>query len=287
LLILIGVFGTFPMLRPPLTEIPMEESSTTAGATVQPMPLGEKLINVLAAPGEVYQNIHDTPKSTATWFVPLIIMIVVSLVMVQVVMHNATIVDQIKTMVQEGNEKRLQDQIQSGKIPPERVDQAREQMEAFSDPTSVMMTVIRTAGIILGLPLVLLVVSFIYWLLGKGIMRATAPFTKVMEVVGLALVIGALESIVTTIISIAMKNFHAGPNLALAVLSDFSTSNPLHLALAKINIFTFWNLGVVSVGLSRLFNRDFPKVAVLVFALWIFWTVLTIMASVLWNIQMG
>jgi hypothetical protein len=44
------------------------------------------------------------------------------------------------------------------------------------------------------------------------------------------------------------------------------------MVAAAINIFTFWNLGVVSVGLSRIFQRDFPKVLVLLAALWVIWT---------------
>jgi hypothetical protein len=39
-----------------------------------------------------------------------------------------------------------------------------------------------------------------------------------------------------------------------------------------VNVFTFWTLGVTSIGLSRLFQKDLPKVLVLVFALWILWT---------------
>jgi membrane associated rhomboid family serine protease len=37
-------------------------------------------------------------------------------------------------------------------------------------------------------------------------------------------------------------------------------------------VFTFWELSVLSLGLSSLFQRDFPKVFVLVFAIWILWS---------------
>ena len=79
-----------------------------------------------------------------------------------------------------------------------------------------------------------------------------------------------------------MDSITATPSLG-AFVSDFDHSNKLHSALAKMNIFTFWDLSVVSIGLSRLFQRDLPKVLVIVFALWIVWTVF----SVLTGFQMG
>jgi hypothetical protein len=46
--------------------------------------------------------------------------------------------------------------------------------------------------------------------------------------------------------------------------------------MSKMNVFTFWVLAVTSIGLSKLFRRDLPKVLVLVVVLWILWTVITV-----------
>jgi hypothetical protein len=113
--------------------------------------------------------------------------------------------------------------------------------------------------------------GLVFWLLGKGVMKATAPYMKVVEVVGLTFFIAALESIVTTILAIGMNTMFASPSLAL-LISDFSIENKMHLLAASVNVFTFWTLGVTSIGLSRLFQKDLSKVLVLVFALWILWT---------------
>jgi len=98
----------------------------------------------------------------------------------------------------------------------------------------------------------------------------------VVEVIGLTFFIASLESVVTTIMAIAFDRLHAGPNLALAVINTFSIENKLHLVLQKINLFTFWTLGVVGIGLSKLFQKDLAKVLVLVFALWALWAAFSI-----------
>jgi hypothetical protein len=94
-------------------------------------------------------------------------------------------------------------------------------------------------------------------------------------VVGLTFLIGAVESIVTTVMAIGLDSLHAGPNLAVFV-QNFDIANKIHVALAKVNLFTIWSLIVTSIGLSKIFQRDLPKVLVLVFSLWILWTILTV-----------
>jgi hypothetical protein len=103
-------------------------------------------------------------------------------------------------------------------------------------------------------------------------MKANVPYMKVVEVVGLTFFISMIESVVTTILAIGMSSMFASPSLALFV-SDFSIENKLHLLAASVNVFTFWTLGVTGIGLARLFQKDTPKVLVLVFALWVLWTI--------------
>jgi hypothetical protein len=136
--------------------------------------------------------------------------------------------------------------------------------------TGAMIFIYVTA--ILGPVFSLFLGGLFFWLLGKTVMKATSPYMKVVEVVGLTFFITTLESVVTLILTIGMGSMFASPSLALFI-SDFSVENKMHALAASVNVFTFWTLGVTSIGLSRLFQRDLPKVLVLVFALWILWTV--------------
>jgi len=242
----------------------MDTQTTAPVAQVKPMSFLDRLTNIFAAPGELYENVRLTPPSTSSWLIPTILLIVVSLVLGQVVVSNPSLSDQMKQLVKKEMDKRVSE----GKMTQEQADQA----EAMTG------TVFRVLGTIFVIPIILFVVALFYWLLGKWAIRASAPYMKVVEVVGLTFYIGALQSIVTTIMMIMMNTVFASPSLALAV-SDFNIDNKVHLALAQLNVFTFWSLAVTSIGLAKIFQRDFPKVLVLVLALWILWSAFSILTG--------
>lgn len=248
------------------------DEQQAAPPQVKPMSFSEKLTNVFASPGELFEHVRLTPKTNSNWVVPWIIFAVVAIILGQLVMSNASLADQIGVMVKKGFDK----QVQEGKMSQDQADRTFEQ---FAKPGSAMFTISQIGGAVLGPLIMIFVVGLVYWLLGKTAMKATSPYMKVVEVVGLTLFIGVLEQIVTTLLMFAMDSVTASPSLGIFV-SNYDMENKFHHALAKVNIFTFWSLAVVSVGLSKLFQRDFPKVLVLVVALWILWSVVTVVAGI-------
>jgi len=262
----------------------MEEQRTTIptepSAEVKPMSFTEKLVNIFAAPGELFENVRLTGKTASNWIIPVAIMIVVAIAMQQIIMTNPSLSDQTKAMVEKATKERLDKAVQEGKMTPEQAEQQRQQIENFSNPSSGLNIAFRIVGVVVFIPVILFLISLVYWLLGKTAMQASAPYMKVAEVVGLTFLIGAVESIVTTVMAIGLDSLHAGPNLAVFV-QNFDIANKLHVALSKVNLFTIWSLVVTSIGLSKLFQRDLPKVLVLVFALWILWTVVTVLTGFL------
>jgi hypothetical protein len=251
----------------------MESQQPTTAEQIKPMPLFERVANIFAAPGELFENVRLTGPTASNWFIPLILMIIVAIAMSQLVISNPSLRDQMGALIK----KSMEESVQSGRMTQEQADQAYEQ---FASPTSTMAMIFRLVATIAGIPIVMFLVALAYWLLGKWGMKATAPYMKVVEVIGLTFFIGALESIITTIMMFLMDSLYASPSLGLAVLKDFDIQNKLHMALAKVNVFTLWSLAVTSVGLSKLFQRDFAKVAVLVFALWIVWCFVSILTGI-------
>ena len=238
----------------------------------QAMSFTEKITNIFASPGELFENVRLTPRTNSNWLVPWIIFAVVAVIMGQLVMSNASLADQIGAIIKKGFDKQVQD----GKISQEQAEQA---YERFAKPGSVMFTISQVAGAVLGPLIMIFVVGLVYWLVGKTAMKATSPYMKTVEVVGLVLFIGVIEQIVTTLLMFAMDSITASPSLGIFV-SNFDMENKVHHALAKVNVFTFWSLAVVSAGLSKLFQRDFPKVLVLVFVLWVLWSIVTIFTGI-------
>jgi hypothetical protein len=236
------------------------------------MSLGDRFVNLFASPGELFQNVRTSPPTHTNWILPLVLLVVVTIAMTQVLLHNPSLVDQLTTMMRDGMKKGVEQAIRDGKITEE---QAEAQFEMFR-PGSMLFLISSTVGPILWSLVRLFALGLLFWLVGRSAMNAAGtPYMKVVEVVGLTLLISALESIVTTMLMVGLDSIHATPSLALAV-SGFDPMNTVHAALAKVNVFTLWILAVLSIGLARLFQRDFPKVAVLVFALWFLWSAVSV-----------
>ena len=249
----------------------MDEQTPVTTEPAKPMSFTDKMINIFAAPGELFEDVRLTPPTMSNWLVPMLLFIVVAFLMAQVMFMNPSILSQMTDLVTSSIDK----MVAEGRLTPEQAEQAIN----MSKPGSGMFMIQQVVGILILTPVVLFLLSLIYWLLGKWGMKATAPFMKVVEVIGLTFFISIAESIVTTILMFVMDSITATPSLG-AFVSGFDYENKLHMALAKINIFTFWDLTVVSIGLSRLFQRHLPKVLVIVFALWIVWTVFAVMMGI-------
>jgi hypothetical protein len=247
------------------------EDLSTASEPVRPMSFTDKITNVIASPGELFENVRLTGKTTSNWLIPWIIFVVVGIILGQLMLNNPSLTDQLGQMIRKGMEK----SVQEGKMTQEQMDRAYE----IARPGSTWFRLAQTGGLAIVSFVLVFVLGLIYWLLGKSAMKATAPYMKVVEIVGLTLFIGMLEQVVTTLLMFALDSIHATPSLGIFV-SDFDMDNKIHVALSKVNAFTLWSLSVTSIGLSKLFQRDFPKVLVLVLALWLIWSIVSLFAGI-------
>ena len=249
------------------------QSPPVAVGHVKPMSITDAMVNIFASPGEVYENVRQTPITHKNWVVPTVLLVVIGAILTYLILSNLVIADQYKQQQKVQMEKQFEKQIQQGKMTQEQADQARAQAEQFTSPTMMIIWGLGAASI--GPFFILFLMSLIYWLLGKTVMKATSPYFKVTEVVGLTFYISILETIVTTILIIGLGNAFATPSLAL-LLPNFSPDNHLHMLASAGNIFTFWILAVVSIGLAKIFQKDFPKVLFLVCAIWVIWTLIKV-----------
>jgi hypothetical protein len=249
----------------------MQEQQTVTPEPVKSMSFTDKIAGVFASPGELYENVRLTPRTASNWVIPTLILIVLSIAATFLVMNDPVLMDQMMAPQREA----LAKAVQEGRITQDVADRQAQMMGSGSP--------IFLIGLLVGTPISLFVMlflfSFVFWLIGKLVMKSTAPFMKVVEVYGLTFYISALGLLVTAALRYGLQSFHASPSLALFVL-PFDVHNKLHIALAMLNVFTIWGLVVTSIGLAKLFQRDFPKVLVLIFAVWILLSVVLILLGV-------
>ena len=237
----------------PISDKPPVPPATTS--------LAARLMNVFATPGEVFEEVQAAPANAANWLAPVFLAAIVGVISVVIIFSQPAILQQIH----EQQAKMFDGQVKAGKMSQADADKALGVAEKFSGPAVLKITGSLAAvavcfARVFGWALVL-------WLLALLFLKTKFSYLKAVEVAGLASMISILGGIVTLLLTVNFGK-ESAPSLALAV-SEFNPKNPLHLALAAANVFDFWILGVMSVGLARLACAPFSRALFLVAGYWL------------------
>jgi hypothetical protein len=236
----------------------IEEQPRTAPAAVHHTSLLARLVNVFAIPGEVFQEIRATPRNSWNWLAPMLLFALVSALSGLVFFSQPAVQQKMK----EQQQKAIDRQIQIGRIKREDADRASQIFtpqvtKAFG---GVFWAIVGAASVLWW--------AFIIWMLGRVVLKSSFPFSKSLEITGMAMMIRVLGSVITVLLTVNLSRLVATPSLAL-VVTDFDATRKSHLLLGAANVFSFWMLGVLGVGLARLAGVPFVRAAFPVAAFWL------------------
>jgi hypothetical protein len=235
------------------------------------MSLMARLMNVFAGPGEVFEDVKASPPTASNWLVPALILALVGVISSIVIFSQPQIVQQIH----EQQAKKMDELVKSGKMTQAQVDQAQAMAEKFTGPS--MLKIFGSVGAVIASFVRLLWWGLILWLLGK-VLKKPFSYGKSLETVGLASMITVLGGLVTILLTVNLARMIATPSLALAV-PDFDVTRKSHLMLGTVNVFYFWQVGVLSIGLAKMANVPFVRALLLVVACWILQELLLIFSG--------
>jgi len=237
---------------------PVSELQATPKPPVMSIP--GRLVNIFAAPGDVFDDIKDSPASTSNWLVPILILVVVGWICSGIILSQESFRHQVSDLV----EKSIQKQIESSHMPEQQADMARKMGE-----------ITWKVNVAVGPAIVAFITPFLWgfflWLVGRKAFKANLPYMKAVEIVGLATTIGVLEAVVKTLLIFVTGNIMASATLGLFI-KDFDPQNPTHSLLAAVNVMTFWMLAVRAIGLARFTNTPASRAIGWVFGIWLSYT---------------
>jgi Yip1 domain len=225
------------------------------------MSLTARMFNVFTEPGEVFEFVRNSKPSAANWLVPILLSAVIGTLAVCVKFSQPAILQQIH----EQQTKAFDDQVKAGKMTQAQADQAEAMVEKFTGPT--MMKISGSVGVAIFSFLAVFWWALVLWLLGLIFLKSKFSYLKALEVAGLATVISILGTIVALLLSVSLGK-DTTPSLALFV-GHFDPKNILHLFAMAANLFSFWLVGVMAVGLSRLAGAQFSKAFLLTICYWL------------------
>ena len=113
-----------------MEEQPAVMQPAPAADEVKPMSFSEKLVNIFAAPGELFENVRLTGKTPSNWIIPVAIMIVVAIAMQQLIMSNPSLLDQTKAMITKATNESFDKAVREGKMTPEQAERMAKQLLA-------------------------------------------------------------------------------------------------------------------------------------------------------------
>src|SRR5579872_5876534 len=153
------------MEQPPLVQDPQSQE-------VQPtMSLGARLVNVLAAPGEVFDQVKRAGESTANWLAPGLILMLVSWVGAWLVFSQGSIQQQLREITDQAVEK----QVQKGKLSEQQAEQARAVGEKFGSIGSKIGAYVAPVFAAIAVPFWW---GLILWLVGTKALKADFSYMK-------------------------------------------------------------------------------------------------------------
>ena len=220
------------------------------------------MLNVLAVPGDVFEELKTSGTCRTNWLVPAVLYGLIAALASFLILSQPAVVEKMR----ERQAKAYDRMVEQGKITQEKADQM---VDAFvkvttSTPGKIFWGVVSLAA---GFVIVFWW-AFLLWLIGRFGLKVRLSFMKLAEVAGLASVISTLASVVKLLLVISLSDPLASPSLAMLVRNQ-DPHNKLFMILGWVDVMALWGLVVRAIGLSKLSGARFTQSAIWVFGAWL------------------
>lgn len=227
----------------------------------QPQSVMARIVNIFAAPGEVFDDIKRYPVSHQTWIWPLLIACLAGVIATVVTLSDPSVQQQLREL----QDQRLDQLVAEGKLTEESREQAEVAMERFGG--GALQTVAASVGVVLWSGFLLFGTALVLKIVVKLVFKKRVSYMKSVEIVGITGMIGALESIVRMLLVIIVGDLYATPSPSL-LLSNFDPGNKVHQMLTTLNVMSIWYLTVLGVGIARISYVSLGKACAWIFGIW-------------------
>ncbi len=229
----------------------------------------DKMIGIFSEPAKTYERISNYPTKTIDWFLPVLLMLVVVFITQLLLMNNKEIYFQMKQKQLDRMEKNINEMVKKGQLTQ---DQANDRMNAVQDQMDKGNTpigmVLRAVGILIFGFVFFFIISGIYFLFAKFVLRGDGNYSSVLVASGLTAYIGIIQIILAAILAFVLGKPLMDTSIASFLDSDKSTY--IGFILAKLDVFSIWSYIILSIGLAKMFkSKNTGKYYAAVFGIWI------------------
>src|SRR4051812_25011316 len=148
-----------------------------------------RMLNVIPAPGEAFEEIKERPVQQLNWLLPALIWMLVG----GVAVHFIFKMDSFRYEMKKQQEKQIQLQVKKGKMTQEQADQVMSNMPPWMMAVVEGFALVTTAIYAFGIPFFW---GLIIWMLCSMVYKADVEYMKAVEAAGLVSTIYILATIV-------------------------------------------------------------------------------------------
>lgn len=252
----------------------MEENNQITGeqepvSQIEPLSKTEAMVGVITAPSETFETIAVSTKMNY-WILPALIFMVIALIGSFLVMNDAELMSKVLDKRRAEIQKQFDDEVKSGSLTQEQADERMQATEEFLNPNSPIVKAFGYGANIIA-PFFLLFFMSVIILIIMKIMRSPISFYNILNIVGLSLIIFAISSILTSIISVLMGDMQSiSPGL---ILNEGMVGKKAFAIISGFDVFSIWAIAVMSIGLSKIGRVSFSSIAIALYGVWIVLTI--------------
>jgi len=215
------------------------------------------MLNVFFSPTQAFTRLKDKPS----WWLPLLITVLVTLVV--------TVVS-TRYFDWETQRQRVIEQLESRNMTPEQIEQATAQMEKFWSSPIMRFGMPVVSALVMQLAAVF-VLALIYNL-AMPLLGSTGNYLRSLSVVCLASLVSIPAGIVKVLLVLLKRSAEVSTSLLLAAPNI--KSGFLQVLFSRVDPFAFWQLILMALGLKVVFDLKGPKSYLMVFIVWLAFTLI-------------
>jgi hypothetical protein len=224
----------------------------------------QRLWGVLAQPGKTFVSIDQRP----TWLFPVIVLILVAII-------SSVLVADYR--IQEARQKIAQ----NSQLTPEQREQIYERMdEQQSKP--IMKLLSYVIGPIVAVFFIIFFVSAVLYFGGTVILGGETGFKKILAVYSWSSMVAIPALLLKTPLMLIKESAQVHTSLA-ALMPSGTEESILFKILTHTDLFTIWEIYLVSIGLAVVYRFTTRKAAGLVIGWYLFYVILAVAFSTLFG----
>ncbi len=256
----------------------MDENLQSTVSEAKELGLMQKITGIFLEPGKTFTAMANFPVKAVDWWLPVLLTIMATILMTFVYTNNTD----IKRQMNEDNmikiEERFNEMVEKGQMTQEMADEQLDKIAERMENQGNGGLLMQAISVTISLFIFFFILATVFFILARFILGDKGGYQEALVAFGSSYYVVVLNLLLVTLVSFLTGRYLT--SLSVSSLLDYDVQTWSGFILSKVDLFTIWFYGVVSIALAKMFkSENVIKYFVSVYGLWIGFSVLMFAAS--------